>query len=413
MKILNITPTLSIPDLPPFNENTSGLGYMVKDIMDSTLETSTNITQLDVFVFRSQHSVSILNKERVLPINWRLIMRHLKLVRWRVGFGLLLKYGYSLKTFSHIIYFTLLSGYLIFLLKKEKYDIVHIHGVDLFDDFLVEYCKHKEIPFLLTLHGLNVFGTKMVSTLLKRHELSFIKRMALEDNYVSFVSTGSMRKILSYFKLTPTHFSVIQNAFHLVHGEFSQQNIRFKYNLPQDSIIILYVGNISLRKNQAGFVDAFSLLPKNIAKNVYVLFIGRDDVANSINDAIRSSDYQTHFVNCGFVDKKEIIQYYSQANGVALVSRSEGFGLALVEGFSYGLPGLAVSNMDAIEDLKSDDALVIAKDLTKESIAEGIKQLITRVWDKAKILEHSKKFSMETMGKKYVSLYNTILNATR
>ena len=122
MKILNITPTLSIPDLPPFNENTSGLGYMVKDIMDSTLETSTNITQLDVFVFRSQHSVSILNKVRVLPINWRLIMRHLKLVRWRVGFGLLLKYGYSLKTFSHIIYFTLLSGYLISLLKKEKYD---------------------------------------------------------------------------------------------------------------------------------------------------------------------------------------------------------------------------------------------------------------------------------------------------
>lgn len=118
-------------------------------------------------------------------------------------------------------------------------------------------------------------------------------------------------------------------------------------------------------------------------------------------------------MQCGFVSKREIAEYYLQADAVALVSKSEGFGLGLVEGFSYGLPGLAVSSMDAIEDIKSDDALVVAKDLTKESIAEGIKQLITRVWDKAKILEHSKKFSMETMGKKYVSLYNTILNATR
>ena len=49
MKILNITPTLSISDLPPFNENTSGLGYMVKDIMDSTLETSTNISEICTF----------------------------------------------------------------------------------------------------------------------------------------------------------------------------------------------------------------------------------------------------------------------------------------------------------------------------------------------------------------------------
>lgn len=120
MKILNITPTLSIPDLPPFNENTSGLGYMVKDIMDSTLETSTNITQLDVFVFRSQHSVSILNKERVLPINWRLIMRHLKLVRWRVGFGLLLKYGYSLKNFFPYYLFYSIIRIFDFFAKKRK-----------------------------------------------------------------------------------------------------------------------------------------------------------------------------------------------------------------------------------------------------------------------------------------------------
>ena len=37
MKILCITSALSISDIPEFNKRTSGLGYMVKDIVDSLL----------------------------------------------------------------------------------------------------------------------------------------------------------------------------------------------------------------------------------------------------------------------------------------------------------------------------------------------------------------------------------------
>lgn len=412
MKILCITSALSISDIPEFNKRTSGLGYMVKDIVDSLLLVDDRY-QIDILVTHKLNKEYSLENLKILGISVGKILGNISFAGLCICLSLVRRYGKDFKSFCHIVYFAILSGYIQSLFKKNKYDIVHIHGCDYANEYVIRICELLNIPYLVTLHGLNVLGAHTVSHNMEKHEFEFIRNMAQTNSYVSFVSSGSKNRFLNYLGLSTRNFSVIPNAFHLNYNENVNIDIRKKYGLPEVARIILYVGNISQHKNQAGFIDAFSQLDANEIKNVYVLFIGRDNPVASINNNIDKSRFKDHLVQCGFVSKREISEYYLQAYAVALVSKSEGFGLGLVEGFSYGLPGLAVSSMDAIEDIKSDDALVVAKDLTKESIAEGIKQLITHAWDKAKILEHSKKFSMETMGKKYVSLYNTILNATR
>lgn len=387
MKILCITSALSISDIPEFNKRTSGLGYMVKDIVDSLLLVD-NRYQIDILVTHKLNKEYSLGNIKIRGISVGKILGNISFAGLGICFSLVRQYGKDFKSFCHIVYFAILSGYIQSLFKKNNYDLV-------------------------TLHGLNVLDAHTVSPNMEKHEFDFIRNMAQMNSYVSFVSSGSKNRILNYLGLTTRNFSVIPNAFHINKNANANVDIRKEYGLPDEARIILYVGNISQHKNQAGFIDAFSQLDANEIKNVYVLFIGRDNPVDSISRYIGGSRFKDHFVKCGFVDKDKISEYYSQADAVALVSKSEGFGLGLIEGFSYGLPGLAVSSMDAIEDLKSDDALVVAEDLTTASIAIGIRRLISSLWNKDEIIEHSKKFSMETMGKKYVSLYNTILNATR
>lgn len=412
MKILCITSALSISDIPEFNKRTSGLGYMVKDIVDSLLLVDDRY-QIDILVTHKLNKEYSLENLKILGISVGKILGNISFAGLCICLSLVRRYGKDFKSFCHIVYFAILSGYIQYLFKTNKYDIVHIHGCDYANEYVIRVCELLNIPYLVTLHGLNVLGAHTVSPNMEKHEFDFIRNMAQMNSYVSFVSSGSKNRILNYLELSTRNFSVIPNAFHINKNVNANINIRKKYGLPKEARIILYVGNISLRKNQAGFINAFSQLDANEIKNVYVLFIGRDNPADSISNYIDVSRFKDHFVQCGFVSKGNMFEYYSQADAVALVSKSEGFGLGLIEGFSYGLPGLAVSSMDAIEDLKSDDALVVVEDLTTASIANGIRRLISSQWNKDEIIEHSKKFSMETMGKKYVSLYNTILNATR
>lgn len=412
MKILCITSALSISDIPEFNKRTSGLGYMVKDIVDSLLLVDDRY-QIDILVTHKLNKEYSLGNIKIRGISVGKILGNISFAGLSICFSLIKRYGKDFKSFCHIVYFAILSGYIQYLFKTNKYDIVHIHGCDYANEYVIRVCELLNIPYLVTLHGLNVLGAHTVSPNMEKHEFDFIRNMAQMNSYVSFVSSGSKNRILNYLGLSTRNFSVIPNAFHINKNVNANINIRKEYGLPKEARIILYVGNISLRKNQAGFINAFSQLDANEIKNVYVLFIGRDNPADSISNYIDVSRFKDHFVQCGFVSKGNMFEYYSQADAVALVSKSEGFGLGLIEGFSYGLPGLAVSSMDAIEDLKSDDALVVVEDLTTASIANGIRRLISSLWNKDEIIEHSKKFSMETMGKKYVSLYNTILNATR
>ena len=39
----------------------------------------------------------------------------------------------------------------------KQYDVVHIHGCSSITDAVIKACKRQNIPFLVTLHGLNSF----------------------------------------------------------------------------------------------------------------------------------------------------------------------------------------------------------------------------------------------------------------
>lgn len=182
-------------------------------------------------------------------------------------------------------------------------------------------------------------------------------------------------------------------------------DIRTKYNIPLECKIILYVGNISLNKNQQQLARAFSLMNHELCKSTYILFLGRYVGDDPIIQQIKDSRCSDHLILCGSVDKEIVPDYYKQADGVVLLSVAEGFGLSLIEGMHFGLPCMMFDDLDAFEDIYHTEAVVRISERTDNAVVKGITTLISREWNHDFIKEYSRKFESETMAKEYVNFY--------
>ena len=188
-------------------------------------------------------------------------------------------------------------------------------------------------------------------------------------------------------------------------------SIREKYNIPQEAKVLLYVGNISRNKNQVQMVRAYSRLPEVLQKNTWVLFCGKNAGGDaSLEKLIERGETASHLVLCGGIDREKMEDFYHAADGVVLLSYAEGFGLSLIEGMHFGLPCVMPNDLDAYEDIYSPVAVVAISDRSDEAAAEGIRQLLSRGWDKKGIRSYSARFASQTMAQNYINVYKHMVN---
>ena len=182
-------------------------------------------------------------------------------------------------------------------------------------------------------------------------------------------------------------------------------DIRSKCNIPQDAKILLYVGNISVNKNQLQLVRTFPLMEESLCNSTYILFLGRCVDDDPIIQQIQGSKYASHLILCGSIDKDIVPDYYKQADGVVLLSVAEGFGLSLIEGMHFGLPCMMFDDLDAFEDIYHPEAVVCISDRSDNAVADGLSEFLSHEWNPDFIKDYSRKFESEAMASEYVKFY--------
>lgn len=407
MKILMITPYVTINSRKEFTRNKTGFGYMVMDIARSVARTE-QVTLLATdtrgegfdhdgvrFLGRSVGSYLAALLSCLSP------MVVVRLVR---------KYRMQRGTWLRLWYYWLMTGYLHQLLKKEKFDIVHIHGCGFATELWMQMCRRRRQKFVVTLHGLNSFSdTVRLEPAGKKYERDFLRRVTDGEFPVTVISTGMKRIIEKTYGVKDCkNITVVCNSFSFADEESVGGNFRVRriYQLQEDARITLCVGNIGKRKNQAQLIRAFELLPEKLARQTYILFLGGgQEPGMSIERLSDGCQYKEHFIACGVVDKELVPVYYSQGNGVALMSLSEGFGLSLIEGMHFGLPAMSFTDVDAFEDIYDSCAMVGVLEHSDKAVAEGLERLLTGEWNRAAIKAYSKKFESENMAKQYIDVY--------
>ena len=297
-------------------------------------------------------------------------------------------------------------------IHRLKPDIVHIHGIGLTTKVFIEVCEEINIPYIVTLHGLIGMNDSVTAeSWNKEYEKDFLIDSEKRNIPVSVISTGIKRRIEANYLGTESHsIEVITNGTHIskVNGN-PMINYRKKYMIPDSAKIAIVVGNICPRKNQIQVVEAIYNLPVQKRENLFVFMCGTDFTNGEVLSRIVELGLEKKIIMLGFVPREQMEDVYRQADINIVASVDEGFGLSIVEAYKFGIPTVTFSDLDAVEDLYHENAMIKCEKRNSQCLADGINLAMEKKWDSEFIVFLSEEFSITKMAEKYLRQYDAVL----
>lgn len=402
MKVLFLTRYIYDNSTPEFARNKTGLGMMVKDIIESVsaLDQVTLLTR--VITKGGKHK-----NYNLLSHTWKDIIGSLSIRNLLGGIKEAFIYNLSFKNKLRYFYFYIDGCYVEKIIKSNRPDIVHIHGLEYCTQLYISICEELKLPYIVTLHGLNGLNS---SVFIPNHEKELEKEFLIESEKkkipITVISSGIKKRIISnYGVINGDNIKIINNGTVTEESLPCENDIRKKYTIPNDHKIILCIGNVSLNKNQLQVVRALSNAPNIYRDKITVLFLGNDTSDNLLKNSIDKSTSNINFIYCGFINKDLMAQFWIQADLNIFTSLNDGFGLSIIEGFVYGVPTITFSDLDAIEDLYNEKAMFLVHDRCDDALVKGIESALQIEWDKDWIREYSKEFSLLKIAEEYHNHY--------
>jgi len=131
--------------------------------------------------------------------------------------------------------------------------------------------------------------------------------------------------------------------------------------------VILSVGALQRRKNQAGLVRAFRAAPSDWK---LVLAGSSGFGAEQVMGEIQASPCADRIIVTGYIPDTELSAWYARASIFAFPSFDEGFGMPILDAMSQGIPVIA-GNRSALPEIAGDAAILIDPDRNEE-LAEAL-----------------------------------------
>ena len=177
--------------------------------------------------------------------------------------------------------------------------------------------------------------------------------------------------------------------------------------LPREKII-LCVGAIQRRKNQAGLVRAFRAAP---ADWKLVLAGSNGFGAEQVIEEIKASPCADRVILTGYVSDAELSEWYARASIFAFPSFDEGFGMPILDAMAAGIP-VITGNRSALPEVAGDAAVLIDPDRDDE-LCEAFRALCADSFRREEVaargLERSKQFSWRTAVDQTLAVYREVI----
>jgi glycosyltransferase involved in cell wall biosynthesis len=138
---------------------------------------------------------------------------------------------------------------------------------------------------------------------------------------------------------------------------------------------ILFLGTIEPRKNLAGLLRAYSLLPDDLQKKYQLVLAGGKGWLDEEIDALAAKIKPGRLVRTGYFDQALKPALYSGASVFVYPSFYEGWGMQIAEAMACGTPVITADN-SSLPEAGGDAALYIKADDTK-ALAQSIQRVLT------------------------------------
>jgi len=267
------------------------------------------------------------------------------------------------------------------LLKTNTYDVIHLHTeranfwLGIIALMTTKRCirtVHNNFPFT----GFLGWKRKWQRRLLNRLGLTHIA-IAQSVHDTEYKHYGLQNQIIPnwYNSLRFTKTSAAKHAA-----------VRQQLNIPENSFVLVSVGNCSPVKNHSALIEAIARLDQH---NIVYLHVGIEK-DNSEQELAEKLGIKNLIQFKGM--QEDILPYLQAADLFVMPSTYEGFSIAALEAIATGLPAL-LTQVNGLSDLASFfDGLHYCQP-TVESLSEAL-EIITKISVpdlKAKALKNSEK----------------------
>ena len=214
-------------------------------------------------------------------------------------------------------------------------------------------CLKFEIPILLMTDA-NVKAER-----LKSPWKSWIKRQLLGNLLfrftTGFLCSGSANRQLYADFGVPAH-KLVAFAYSWGYQEFLNEStqlqnqkseLRRRYGLPQDAIVILYCGRFSAEKDAVGLLEAYKLVSD--PKKALVL-VGDGPLRTSMEDFADGNELESIYF-MGFQKRSDMGKFYALSDCLVLPSLKETWGMVVNEALCFSLPVVVSDQVGAGLDL--------------------------------------------------------------
>jgi len=142
----------------------------------------------------------------------------------------------------------------------------------------------------------------------------------------------------------------------------------------------LFVGTVEYRKGIDNIIDAITLLNREnivVSVNIVGKYQKNDRYYITLKEKITQHGLSNQIKFLGRKHDEELEKYYSAAYAFIFPSRHEGYGMALVEAMSFGLPVIACNNSAMPYTIHNEKNGLLTKTDDATALKDAIKHLIS------------------------------------
>lgn len=286
------------------------------------------------------------------------------------------------------------------IFKENRFDIVHSHMAK--SNFIImKLAKKNGVPLRIAHshqsmkidNGPKKNIHKLIQYMNRKYANKFVG--CSEDALIY----GFGKKIFSnnYSSL------VLHNAINLERFSFNdlyRNQLRRKYNISDDEVLIGSIGRFTYQKNQQFLLEIINKLVKYSKKNK-LLLIGEGELKDDYSEYIKNNKLEENIILES--PQSDINRYYSAFDIFVFPSRFEGLGIVAIEAQANGLKCIVSKNIP--KDVKQSDLIEF---IDINSIEEWYDKLINiKKRTNRRIDLTSSDYNIKKEYKKLIEIYNS------
>ena len=291
------------------------------------------------------------------------------------------------------------------IINENNYDIIHCHTpvAAMLTRLAARKARKKGTKVIYTAHGFHFFkGASIINWLVYfpiEWICSFMTDVLITINQEDFNLSRNLMKSCDVKYVPGVGVDI---------NKFSKKDINFikrrELGIPEDSILLLSVGELSKRKNHEIIIKALSILRN---PNVYYIICGEGDLRYYLTNLCETLGLKDRIIFTGFCH--DVDELYKEADVFCFPSKQEGLPVSLMEAMASGLPVIC-SDVRGNRDLvQHGQGGYVSKHNSIDSFVNNINQIINNKKIREEFCNHNlkeiRKYELDEVRKQMVHIY--------